>query len=226
MLTLSRKGHFSRSFTFSAKTPYIQFRMNFHISKLSLLASVASTSSLTGRNLAPNNSFKPTPCRGVGHVLYATLAHVRRPAKGRLNSGVSCQWKTSPRIHLKSVSSICRVTDSQMRLSSLSLRRTGAQAVMQLRASNSAARIQHHSLQPFPRRWIALQAQQYHGRPTTQTSAACLATSRYASPTLFMSLQCRHTATFHYMFTRTCLAANNSFKPTPHRGVGHVPALR
>jgi hypothetical protein len=88
MLTLSRKGHFSRSFTFSAKTPYIQFRMNFHISKLSLLASVASTSSLTGRNLAPNNSFKPTPCRGVGHVLYATLAHVRRPATGRLNSGV------------------------------------------------------------------------------------------------------------------------------------------
>ena len=36
----------------------------------------------------PNNSFKPTPCRGVGHVLYATLAHVRRPATGRLNSGV------------------------------------------------------------------------------------------------------------------------------------------
>jgi hypothetical protein len=36
----------------------------------------------------PNNSFKPTPCRGVGHVLYATLAHVRRPDTGRLNSGV------------------------------------------------------------------------------------------------------------------------------------------
>ena len=36
----------------------------------------------------PNKSFKPTPCRGVGHVLYATLAHVRRPATGRLNSGV------------------------------------------------------------------------------------------------------------------------------------------
>ena len=37
----------------------------------------------------PNNSFKPTPCRGIGHVLYATLAHVRRPNTGRLNSGVS-----------------------------------------------------------------------------------------------------------------------------------------
>jgi hypothetical protein len=36
----------------------------------------------------PNNSFKPTPCRGVGHVLCATLARVRRPATGRLNSGV------------------------------------------------------------------------------------------------------------------------------------------
>jgi hypothetical protein len=39
----------------------------------------------------PNKSFKPTPCRGVGHVLYATLARVRRPATGRLNSGVRCQ---------------------------------------------------------------------------------------------------------------------------------------
>jgi hypothetical protein len=39
----------------------------------------------------PNNSFKPTPCRGVGHVLYATLAHVRRPATGRLNSSVRRQ---------------------------------------------------------------------------------------------------------------------------------------
>jgi hypothetical protein len=36
----------------------------------------------------PNNSFKPTPCRGVGLVLCATLARVRRPATGRLNSGV------------------------------------------------------------------------------------------------------------------------------------------
>jgi hypothetical protein len=39
----------------------------------------------------PNNSFKPTPCRGVGHVHYATLAHVRRPATGRLNSSVRRQ---------------------------------------------------------------------------------------------------------------------------------------
>ena len=39
----------------------------------------------------PNNSFKPTPCRGVGRVLYATLAHVRRPATGRLNSSVRRQ---------------------------------------------------------------------------------------------------------------------------------------
>ena len=38
--------------------------------------------------LTPNNSFKPTPCRGVGRVLCATLARVRRPATGRLNSGV------------------------------------------------------------------------------------------------------------------------------------------
>jgi hypothetical protein len=36
----------------------------------------------------PNNSFKPTPCRGVSCVLCATLARIRRPATGRLNSGV------------------------------------------------------------------------------------------------------------------------------------------
>ena len=47
----------------------------------------------------PNNSFKPTPCRGVGRVLYATLAHVRRPVTGRLNSGVRRQ---------KSVLQMCR----------------------------------------------------------------------------------------------------------------------
>ncbi len=45
--------------------------------------------------MAPNNSFKPTPCRGVGHVLYATLAHVRRPATGRLNSGVRCRIESA-----------------------------------------------------------------------------------------------------------------------------------
>ena len=43
---------------------------------------------LTLRAARPNNSFKPTPCRGVGRVLYATLARTRRPATGRLNSGV------------------------------------------------------------------------------------------------------------------------------------------
>ena len=50
-----------------------------------------SGSDLHRRPPPPNNSFKPTPCRGVGHVLYATLAHVRRPATGRLNSGVRRQ---------------------------------------------------------------------------------------------------------------------------------------
>jgi hypothetical protein len=47
----------------------------------------------------PNNSFKPTPCRGVGRVLCATLARVRRPATGRLNSGVrglGCDCCNSP----------------------------------------------------------------------------------------------------------------------------------
>ena len=39
----------------------------------------------------PNNSFKPTPHRGVNSVLCATLARCRRPAVGRLNSGVRRQ---------------------------------------------------------------------------------------------------------------------------------------
>ncbi len=39
-------------------------------------------------SFAPNKSFKPTPCRGASRVLCATLARVRRPATGRLNSGV------------------------------------------------------------------------------------------------------------------------------------------
>ena len=53
----------------------------------------ASTSGLGAHRHPPppNNSFKPTPCRGIGHVLYATLAHVRRPDTGRLNSGVRQQ---------------------------------------------------------------------------------------------------------------------------------------
>ena len=50
-----------------------------------------SGSDLHRRPPPPNNSFKPTPCRGVGCVLYATLARIRRPATGRLNSGVRRQ---------------------------------------------------------------------------------------------------------------------------------------
>ena len=55
------------------------------------ISASASGPDLHRRPPPPNNSFKPTPCRGVGRVLYATLAHVRRPATGRLNSGVRRQ---------------------------------------------------------------------------------------------------------------------------------------
>ena len=54
-----------------------------------LLFSVSASGLGTHRHPPPpNNSFKPTPCHGVGRVLCATLAHVRRPATGRLNSSV------------------------------------------------------------------------------------------------------------------------------------------
>jgi hypothetical protein len=48
--------------------------------------------------MRPNNSFKPTSHRGVGHVLCATLARVRRSATGRLNSGVSAHMDTMQKI--------------------------------------------------------------------------------------------------------------------------------
>ena len=51
---------------------------------------------LSPASFAPNKSFKPTPHRGVNSVLYATLARYRRPAVGRLNSGVR-PHETHPR---------------------------------------------------------------------------------------------------------------------------------
>ena len=53
-------------------------------------------------SVTPNKSFKPTPCRGGSHVLCATLARVRRPATGRLNSGVSCLWSAQCIPHYRS----------------------------------------------------------------------------------------------------------------------------
>ena len=69
-------------------------RLKVHEARSGIPASAfgkSATASPSPGSSAPNNSFKPTPCRGVGHVLYATLAHVRRPATGRLNSGVRRQ---------------------------------------------------------------------------------------------------------------------------------------
>lgn len=43
---------------------------------------------------APNNSFNPTPHRGVGRA-YATLARVRYPASGQLNSCIRMLMKFS-----------------------------------------------------------------------------------------------------------------------------------
>ena len=55
--------------------------------RASVFGQLVRSSAFRG-SVPPNKSFKPTPCRGVGHVLCATLARVRRPATGRLNSGV------------------------------------------------------------------------------------------------------------------------------------------
>ena len=52
------------------------------------LSASASECDLYRHPTPPNNSFKPTPCRGVGHVLCATLARVRRPATGGLTQAL------------------------------------------------------------------------------------------------------------------------------------------
>jgi hypothetical protein len=57
-------------------------------SRLSAPTNPRNSPTSPGFGWSHNSSFKPIPCRGIGHVLYATLAHVRRPATGRLNSGV------------------------------------------------------------------------------------------------------------------------------------------
>jgi hypothetical protein len=65
-----------------------------HGARSSVLASAFGNGagfSFSPGSFAPNKSFKPTPCRGVSRVLCATLARARRPATGRLNSGVRRQ---------------------------------------------------------------------------------------------------------------------------------------
>ena len=50
--------------------------------------------------MGPNNSFKPTPHRGVNSVPYATLHAVATPPRGGLTQALACITK-SPVIHMK-----------------------------------------------------------------------------------------------------------------------------
>ena len=68
----------------------------------------------------PNNSFKPTPCRGVGCVLYATLARIRRPATGRLNSGVSHMRPILIALVVSALLGSCQAQDNATSLESTS----------------------------------------------------------------------------------------------------------
>ena len=83
----------------------------------------------------PNNSFKPTPHRGVNSVLCATLARCCRPAVGRLNSSVRRQ---------KSVWRLCFSTRGLYRLR-LALLFGMFHAALLLRSGPSGA------LKPFTR---------------------------------------------------------------------------
>jgi hypothetical protein len=65
--------------------------------------------SVSPSSFPPNKSFKPTPCRGGSHVLCATLARVRRPATGRLNSGVSARTQNQSRSLFDTITMLCSV---------------------------------------------------------------------------------------------------------------------
>ena len=178
--------------------------------------------------MSPNNSFKPTPCRGIGHVLYATLAHVRRPNTGRLNSGVRClcnfPCKTEHLLKASGSLMACArfakslVWASQAISHTLtlvlfwqSLETVPRQTKVSKRFSPSGF-MAHTQVTALPHRLILSKIQASDSLSSISVlQSACVLSSAPALMSLIASYRA---------------APNNSFKPTPHRGVGHVPALR
>ena len=166
-----------------------------------------SVSSVAVRgSVPPNKSFKPTPCSGVGHVLYATLARVRRPATGRLNSGVRRQkafdcfafqcsfFPASVGVALRSVS--CGVASSVKSIwrahTPHTFRWPASEAVI---GTVSVPRLTR-SLRLRPAESARVRVRAFPLRFSASTSR--LGAHRHPPP------------------------PNNSFKPTPCRGIGRV----
>ena len=153
----------------------------------------------------PNNSFKPTPHRGVGHVLYATLARVRRPAAGRLNSGGRRQKAFSSCIV---GAATCRLRSALLsgrflgpfllRSSPLCALRLGMRCVGRLRERRSSSAGLPCLIHCFG-----------HGQRRVRKARSIVRSSVFGQRVRSSALL-------------GSVPPNNSFKPTPCRGVGHV----
>ncbi len=155
--------------------------------------------------MPPNNSFKPTPCRGIGHVLCATLAHVRRPATGRLNSSVRRQKAFGSCIV---GAATCRLRSALLFgrfLVALQLRSSLLCALTLRMRRVARLRKRRSSSAGFPR----LTRGFGHGRLKVREARSSIQAS------VFGQLVRRSAS-------RGSVPPNKSFKPTPCRGVGRV----
>jgi hypothetical protein len=155
---------------------------------------------------APNNSFKPTPCRGVGRVLYATLARTRRPATGRLNSGVRRQkgvwWLCFPMLPSPaSVGVALRCVSRHVASSVRSVWRAHTSRTLRWWASETV-----FSVVSFPTTDAV----------ASETSGERFSGARSGLPASAFG-NCAKVS-----LSPASFAPNKSFKPTPHRGVNSV----
>ncbi len=226
---------------------------------------------------APNNSFKPTPCRGVSRVLYATLAHVHRPATGRLNSGVrrpkafvllasrtgryrlrwqrfrivcrrvllrlqgrvrSCTANDFSTVRSVFFANVCcsfvwhGACTCARRTRFLRLRCFGSRAAALFFSGSSAP---NNSFKPTPCPGFVETSHRASntGRSLPRSARLNSGVRRLKAFVLFASRTGALSASVttlsdgaSALFFSRPHAPNNSFKPTPCRGVGHVPTLR
>ena len=164
-------------------------------------------------------------------MLYATLAHVRRPATGRLNSGVmrrliviavvlifspSCASTGEPSaahircdISATEWSLLPAAPKDQAQLLSLADNPNTSDGEKLLWFSNSFGKL------------LLCRAPRLNLNEQNIFSKSC-----FSERWTFELKNGRWELSDGYSFTWCHAAHNNSFKPTPHRGVGHVPALR
>ena len=181
--------------------------------------------------LGPNNSFKPTPCRGVGHVLYATLARTRRPATGRLNSGVMRRLIVVAAVlaFLPSCASTgrhsipharCDISPTEWSLLAIAPEDHARLLSLADNPSTSDSEELYWFNNQFGNLLLCRSLRRNRGEERI-FPASCFS-ERWAYELKNGSWELSDA----YSFTWCHAAHNNSFKPTPHRGVGRVPTLR